>query len=250
MAAKVFISYAHEDAKVLERLHKHLAVLRRDGKISEWFDREILVGGVLDREITKSLDNSDIFLPIVSPDFLASNYCYEKEMARAMERHEAGQMRIVPIIAEPCEWLETPLKQFKAAPKDGTAISDWTNPNTAYLDIAGELRRLVEALDEGSSSKAEPSASSRKYKVKKGFDEIDKSEFRDKAFETMCSYFEGAAHEINSLDGVKARYRRISPDAFTARSKRTWSLPMPVQPCAMALVPMSLARASDASTMR
>src|SRR5688572_15795224 len=196
MAAKVFISYAHEDAKVLERLHKHLAVLRRDGKISEWFDREILVGGVLDREITKNLDNSDIFLPIVSPDFLASNYCYEKEMTRAIERHEAGDMRIVPIIAEPCEWLQTPLKKFKAAPKDGTAISDWTNPNTAYLNIAGELRRLVENIENNAgqnvSERAGSSTGSRKYKVKKDFDEVDKSEFRDKAFEVFCTYFEGA----------------------------------------------------------
>lgn len=131
MAAKVFISYAHEDAKVVERLHKHLAVLRREGRISEWVDREILVGGVVDREISENLDSSDIFLPIDSPNFLNSNYCYEKEMARAIERHEAGKMRIAPIIAEPCEWLETRLKQFKATPKDGTPISDWTNPNTA-----------------------------------------------------------------------------------------------------------------------
>ena len=219
MAAKVIISYAHEDARVLERLHKHLAVLRREGKISEWFDRQILVGVKLDQEISANLDDADIFLAIVSPDFLASNYCYEREMARAIERHEAGKMRIVPIIAEPCEWLQTPLKQFKAAPRDGKPISDWTNPNTAYLDIAGELRRLVEAMEEGarpSAQKRESAATSRKYRVKKEFDEIDKSEFRDRAFETMSKYFEDAAQEMNSIEGVKARYRRLSPDAFSA----------------------------------
>ena len=98
---KAFISYSRKDEAALERLHIHLAVLRREGHIDEWFDREILAGGEIDAEIAERLESSELFLLLVSPDFLASDYCVEREMERALERHRSGEARVVPIIVEP-----------------------------------------------------------------------------------------------------------------------------------------------------
>ena len=56
---KAFISYSHKDEAALRRLHTHLAVLRREGRIDEWFDREILAGGEIDAEIAERLEFSD-----------------------------------------------------------------------------------------------------------------------------------------------------------------------------------------------
>ena len=70
---KAFISYSHKDEAALRRLHTHLAVLRREGRIDEWFDREILAGGEIDAEIAERLEFSGLFLLLVSPDFLASD---------------------------------------------------------------------------------------------------------------------------------------------------------------------------------
>jgi hypothetical protein len=94
---KAFISYSHRDEAKLKRLHKHLVMLRRDGGISDWVDREIKPGEPLDRAISKELDRCQLFLALVSPDFLDSRYCYEKEMTRALERYEAGELVIVPV---------------------------------------------------------------------------------------------------------------------------------------------------------
>ncbi|HET6630751.1 MAG TPA: toll/interleukin-1 receptor domain-containing protein [Woeseiaceae bacterium] len=155
---KAFISYSHHDESALDRLHTHLAMLRREGRIVDWFDREILAGGVLDKEITKQLETCYLFLPLVSPEFLASNYCYETEMARALERHDAGEVRVVPIIIEPCDWTASPLRKLKALPKDGKPVAEWTNQNTAFLDVVTELRRIVsEDQVESSSATASPS---------------------------------------------------------------------------------------------
>lgn len=78
--AKAFISYSHADELALERLVKHLAVLLREKTLVQWFDQKILAGGTIDAEISKQLEACDLFLALVSPDFLASNYCYEREM--------------------------------------------------------------------------------------------------------------------------------------------------------------------------
>jgi hypothetical protein len=210
---------------------KHLAVLRREKLLSEWFDQKILAGGEIDKEVSLNLDGCDLFLPLVSPDFLSSNYCYETEMKRAMERHEAGTMRIVPLIVEPCDWKASPLQRFKALPRDGKPISEWTNANNAYLDIVTELRRLIE--DRSASASGAPDEETtgsikapdrRKYRVKRDFDEIDEGDFRRSAFETIRDYFKVSSEEISSIEGIKARFGAMAGDAFTCtvvnRSRR------------------------------
>jgi hypothetical protein len=221
LSMKVFISYSHRDAQVLERLHVHLASLRREGLIEEWFDRDILAGDVLDAEIDRELEEAEMFLLLISPDFIASDYCVDKEMRRALERHEVGTARVVPVIIEPCDWASIGmLRRLKAVPEDGLPISEWANANNAYLNIIQELRRVISTelrstkkVDKADSSQASKEAPAR-YRIRRDFDEIDRGEFRDAAFMAMKEYFRRASAEINSIDGLKARFVDKLPDTF------------------------------------
>ncbi len=217
---KAFISYSHKDERVLERLHTHLVMLRRDGELNNWYDREILAGGDLDQEISEQLESCCLFLPLISPDFLASDYCYDNEMMRALERHDAGQMRVVPIIIEPCDWKASSLKKLKALPRDGKPITEWTNENNAFLDIVTELRRILTSYNAVQpATTVTPSApsvsASHRYRVKRDFDEIDRRDFRYKAFEEVHSFFESAIAEIDSIEGLRGRLITADPQSFT-----------------------------------
>lgn len=220
---KVFVSYSHKDEAVLERLRTHLAMLRRDERIEDWFDRDILAGEEIHTEIAERLESSRLFLLLVSPDFLASDYCVEREMERALERHRSGDARVVPIIVEPCDWTSTPLRDLKALPQDGKPISDWTNENKALLDIVQELRRVLDAeqipraFERGESTvRAAPAqAGARRYRVKRDFDEIDRSDFREAAFGVMRDYFERAVAEIDAIEDLRGRFKSLSPASFT-----------------------------------
>jgi len=211
---RTFISYSHKDKVALDRLHVHLTNLQRDGHIKTWYDREILAGDVLDDEIKRELEAADLFLLLVSPDFIASDYCVEREMQRALERHESGQARVVPIILEPCDWAAMDsLRRLKAVPDDGNPISQWANANNAYLNIVQELRRIVEAQEDSLSvaSKTEGKPVSEKqaiprFRVKRDFDEIDQSEFREVAFAKIKEYFERACIEIDAVEGLRGRF--------------------------------------------
>jgi hypothetical protein len=220
---KAFISYSHRDEPMLDRLHAHLAMLRREGGISEWYDRQISAGASIDREIAKQLDGCQVFVALVSPDFLSSKYCYEKEMTRAIERHEVGEILIIPVILEPCDWQASPLRAFKAVPRDGKPISEWTNKNAAWLDVVTELRRLVQ-MPRSEDSRADrgnhdsPDRSTRtpsKYRLKQTFDEVDRADFRRSAFETVQNFFERSCAEIDGIEGLRGRYESMGPGAFT-----------------------------------
>lgn len=220
---RAFISYSHRDAEALDRLHTHLKPLVREGQIETWFDRDILAGDELDADITEQLETCELFLLIVSPDFLASDYCVEREMQRALQRHDAGEARVVPIIIEPCDWTSSPLRKLKAVPKDGKPVSEWTNENNAYLDVVQELRRILEAgvMPKAHTAPHVPEAVStehpqeRRYRVQRNFDEIDRSDFRERAFQTIRDYFQRATAEIDSIEDLRGRFSPLSDTSFT-----------------------------------
>ncbi|VFU17681.1 TIR protein [Methylocella tundrae] len=228
MVAEAFLSYSHADEKALERLHKHLAVLKREGTLPTWSDHAILAGDRLDGVISAQLERSQIFLALVSPDYLASQYCYDKEFARALELAAAGRMRIVPVILEPCDWLSSPFKDFAALPKDGQPISGFTNPNNAYLNVVVGLRRLIEVPGNGTSAPADGIASpgqARRPRIKQDFDSIQRAEYADRAFTTIRDYFRASCAELAQIgDDLRSKFEDIDATAFTCsvvnRAKR------------------------------
>ena len=199
---KVFISYSHRDEEAVQRLKTHMAVLERGRKIETWHDRRLLAGSTIDREIDEQLEACELFLAFVSPDFLASNYCYSREMEVALERHDAGETRVVPIIVEPCDWLSTPLGKIKAVPKDGEPIAKWENPNDAYLDVVNELRRIIESNEsEGGTAtdrSSRPSPSSTEVMVRKLKDYLPEPRYRIHLSDLIDEIVRGVVEKTSS----------------------------------------------------
>src|SRR5437879_5975950 len=96
---EVFCCYSHADEAWLRKLETHLSLLQRQGLISLWHDRRIVPGTDWAETIDTHLETASVILLLVSADFLASDYCYSIEMKRALERQEAGEARVVPILA-------------------------------------------------------------------------------------------------------------------------------------------------------
>lgn len=133
---KVFYSYSHKDESLRDALQTHLSILSRNGVISEWHDRRIKAGQEWEKEIDEEIENADIILLLISPDFIASDYCYGKELTRAIEKHESKQARVIPIIIRPTEWSHSPFAKLQALPKDAKAVTSWSNEDEAWLDVA------------------------------------------------------------------------------------------------------------------
>jgi len=124
-ALDVFISYSHRDEGLKDELvNLHLKPLKREGKINTWQDRDIAAGAEWAKEIKANLEKADIVLLLITRHFLASDYCYEKEMQRAVQRHHEGTARVIPIILEICGWKYGPFKSLQVLPKDGIPVTD------------------------------------------------------------------------------------------------------------------------------
>jgi TIR domain-containing protein len=150
----IFYSYAHEDERLRKKLEKHLALLQNQGLITTWYDRKISAGTEWTSEISSRLDAAQIILLLVSPSFLASKYCYGSEMTRALERHNAGTARVIPIILRPVYWEGAPFSKLQALPTDAKPITGrgWRNIDEAFADVAQGINRAVEELRSQNSS--------------------------------------------------------------------------------------------------
>lgn len=115
MATLVF-SYAHADEQLRDELEKHLTPLKRMGRITTWHDRRIIAGEEFDAQIDQNFESADIVLLLVSPDFIASDYCYQVEMTNAIERHNCGDAVVIPVILRPCAWHQLPLESCWLVP--------------------------------------------------------------------------------------------------------------------------------------
>lgn len=144
---EVFFSYAHEDERLKNKLADQLAILQRLGVITKWHDRMISAGTDWRTEIERRLNSAQIILLLVSADFLASDFCYGVEMARAIERHERGEARVIPVILRACRWTMAPFGKLQALPKNAKPVTSWGNIDEAFDNVAegievaaGELR--------------------------------------------------------------------------------------------------------------
>ena len=142
---EVFYSYAHQDEYWRKKLETHLSTLKRQGLIDVWYDREIGAGVEWEQEIIQHLNSAQIILLLVSADFMASDYINDVEMKRAMERHERGEARVIPIILRPTNY-GAPLNKLKALPKDAKPITKWQNRDEAFVDIAESIQIVIGEL--------------------------------------------------------------------------------------------------------
>jgi hypothetical protein len=228
--AKVFFSYSHKDEDLRNELETHLAGLKRQRVIETWHDRRIGAGKEFANAISIHLEQAEIILLLVSPYFIASDYCYDVEMKAALSKHETGEARVIPIILHPCDWHSLPFGKLLATPKDGKPISKFPNIHDAFLDVtlsikeaAGELeakrRNEPKALTGRSQVPASviPDVRSSNLRVKKTFTDREKDQFQAEAFEYVANFFEQSLTELKVRNSaIETEFRRIDANRFTS----------------------------------
>ena len=144
MPYEVFISYAHEDREMRKELDKHLRLLNRLNTITSWTEGDIDPGTEWEPQITEHLNKAAIILLLISPDFIGSDFCYSTEMNRAIERHDADEACVIPIVLRPVYWEGAPFSKLRVLPSNGKPITAWDSQDQAFEDV---VRGIVVAIE-------------------------------------------------------------------------------------------------------
>jgi len=149
--AQVFISYAHVDDTLRAALRAHMAALERERLVRAWDDRDIDGGDDWANVIATRLNQADVILLLISADFINSQYCYGKELARALERNAdpADRAIVIPIILRACAWQNMAFGHLQALPAGARPLADWKTPDEYYTAVTQGLRKRLRRLTDG-----------------------------------------------------------------------------------------------------
>jgi len=163
---KAFVSCAHEDRELQKRFICYLIPLMREKNI-ELYDGIVSAGTEWQPVVHARLNNCRLILLLISPDFLASDYCWSQEIQQALHRHDSGEALVIPIILRPTDWHDAPFSKLQVLPTDGKPVTTWHNRDKAFYEITKGIRQALEKLlmgKNGISCLSDPKASSSEVK--------------------------------------------------------------------------------------
>jgi len=143
-AKSVFFCYSHQDETLRNELEVHLKLLQRQGVISTWHDRKILPGTEWDKEIDDHLKSARIILLLVSADLIASDYCWDIEIKRALERHLAGEATVIPVLLRECDWRGALFGKLQCLPRSTTPVTLYKDRDSAWTQVVKGIREVAE----------------------------------------------------------------------------------------------------------
>jgi hypothetical protein len=164
----VFISYARKDREHLERLLASVRNIERSGDAEFWYDDKIPGGREFEPYLNEHIYRADLFLPLVSLNFLASDWCSVKELHAAYERTKLGRCHIMPIVLSACDWTRIPLElQCAAGPgamvkqlgelhthlSPQVRLDTVSNPDVFFDKAHRAIRRMLEEMTSRSSTR-------------------------------------------------------------------------------------------------
>ena len=146
---RMFVSYSHENAAWCKRLLPVLRVKANVDTLQPWHDTEIKAGDRWEKEIRAELERMDIFLCLVSYQFLGSGYIQNVELPVAKARHKNGEIEVVPVVVYPmdlksdCGFLYqfNPLPEWGKCWRDFEKDGDW---NDALYPIGNGIKQAID----------------------------------------------------------------------------------------------------------
>lgn len=147
MSVRLFLSHHEFDARYCDKLAVHLRVAERHGRVTLWHRRQVSPGLETQRIIDAHLEEADIVVVLISPDLMASDYCWGVEVSAALERHRCRRARLVPLILRHCSWVEC-FDGIMPVPVDGKPIVASINQMPEDEPFEGAARAILALASE------------------------------------------------------------------------------------------------------
>ncbi len=156
-------SAAPKDQALAEELLGHLRPLERFAGLDVWSDARIRAGDDGRREIARAIQEANVALLLLSADFFASDGLVEVEVPQLLERHRAGQLRVVPVLLRSCLWdVHLWLRVLHPLPKDGEPVA--SRQGEARDRVLTEVAREIVGLVDPATGARPPTGTSSRRK--------------------------------------------------------------------------------------
>ena len=151
---KVFVSYSKRDTPIAEELDFYLKQFTNDKEVIVWRDSQLKCGIEWDPEIKKQLQEADIIVLLISLNFLSTQYIMDVEITKAMNRHDKGEAKVMPLIISKSNWGSQKYKhinRIQAIPAKGKTLNDFMQEGRSDIFWNNVVRDFEDKLKEYSN---------------------------------------------------------------------------------------------------
>ncbi|MFN0175573.1 MAG: COR domain-containing protein [Saprospiraceae bacterium] len=145
---RIFISYAHRNEDFKDEFRKMIAPLEKTKQWEVWDDRYLLPGDEWNKKIMQQIAEANVIVLLLTSDFFNSDYIYDIELTRAVERHENGTALLVGVVVADCMWEETPLSKVQILPKDALPVERHPNRSEVWKVVAKKIQEAIAAREQ------------------------------------------------------------------------------------------------------
>ncbi|MRH99634.1 TIR domain-containing protein [Kriegella sp. EG-1] len=147
----IFAIYAWEDKNVLLQLRQSLNTLVANGAITIWADDPILPGKSWKPKVESHMDFADIFLMLVSSDFMKSKFIQQLEFKNVIDKYKANDATVIPVLVDDCQWqidfksddYDFNLNELDVLPDKKRPIENWDVPEKAFNEVGNALKKVI-----------------------------------------------------------------------------------------------------------
>ncbi len=181
--SKIFISYSHKDEKWVNELKHYLQLYTFKNKFEIWSDRDIYPGENWKDAIERTLKSSQVFILLISSNYLASDFMQNLELPNIIKAAEKKNAAIIPVIISSSTHSEL-LSKYQFVNSNETALNslDKDAREKIFLEIAKSINSVL--------------------KSRKATDEIKDVDNHDKAFNNAISVVGGNSINISGTVNI------------------------------------------------
>lgn len=213
-------TYANGDKNLFKRLMKHLVPLKKEYLDLLWYDsNQISAGSDTIQSLTAHLNAAVVIVLLISPDYLASERCYEHEMQPALALAAREAVRLIPVLLRPTD-QDYSLARYKPLPSNGIPVDHWPHRDDALLEVATGIRLVLEEL--ANSRKPTPHPT---FVSKPSYSRNALFTDRDAILAKISSSFASAQNQatpILALNGMAGIGKTQIAQAYSARPSQVY----------------------------
>lgn len=143
---RVFLLYDPTDEAEKNALDTQLNPLKRTEFVQTWDESQILPGADREQEIAGRIAEADIILLLITANFFSEDI-YNKYLPAALQRQEANQSKVIPLLVKSVDWEGTPIgRLYTVLPRNRLALDKQPNPETALSDTINQLKGHIERI--------------------------------------------------------------------------------------------------------
>jgi hypothetical protein len=142
-----FISYSHDDHALFEEFRKHLNVVSLAfPSVAFQADSDNHGGQLWRDEILRMIGRSDLFILLVTPSFLASEFIVGTELPAMRDRfQQTGALRL-PVVLKQClwQWVCADVQALPTQKQRLKPVWDWKPRDNGYVQAQMQIGTAIE----------------------------------------------------------------------------------------------------------